>query len=134
MALESFADVQAFFNNFMSQNNIQILQAPHGAFWMTSPDNNISYNNFVNGNVPGGQAVADPNGNPVPILKIGDGAHSNIVYALAGTAGTWWDKNDPNAWFGQMPAGGPYFSDTQVQELSDWITNGCHQFGTAATT
>ena len=118
MALNSFADVQAFFNNFIAANNIDITGAPHGAFWMTS------YNNFVFGNVPN---VADPNtGKPIQVLIKGDGAHSNIVYALAGTPGTLWDPNNP-AGFGQMPAGGPYFSGAQIQDLSNWITAGCPQ-------
>ena len=33
---------------------------------------------------------------------------------------------DPNTGsFPQMPYEGPYFSTAQIQELSDWITNGC---------
>src|SRR3984885_9666539 len=125
MALNSFTDVQAFFNNFISANNIQILQAPHGAFW------NTSYDNFVTGNVPN---VVDPNTNlPIPVLTKGDGAHSNIVYALAGRPNTLWDPNNP-AGFGQMPYGGPYFSTAQINDLSNWITAGCPQFGIAATT
>ena len=124
MALTSFADVQAFFNNFIAANNIDIGGAPHGAFW------NTSYDNFVNGNVPN---VLDPNTNlPIPILKKGDGAHSNIVYAISGAPGTLWDPNNP-AGFGQMPAGGPYFSTAQIQDLSDWITAGCPQSSAAAT-
>ena len=123
MALANFAAVQAFFNNFINANNIDIAGAPHGAFWMTS------YNNFVGGNVPN---VADPNtGNPIPILSKGDGQHSNIVYAMAGTPGTLWDSNNPEG-FGQMPVGGPFFSAAQIQELSDWITAGCpNDTGTA---
>jgi hypothetical protein len=123
MPLHSFTDVQAFFNNFITQNNIQISGAPHGAFW------NTSYNNFVNGNVPN---VLDPNTNlPIPILTKGAGATSNIIYALSGTPNTLWDPNNPNG-FGQMPAGGPYFSTDQINDLSNWITAGCPQFGTAA--
>jgi hypothetical protein len=126
MALTSFADVQKFFNDFMSGNGINIGGAPHGAFWQQTGDPKKDYDLFVNGTVPGGSQTADPNtGEPLPILKNGDGEHSNVVYALAGTPGTYWDKNDPNAAFGQMPYGGPYFSDAQVQELCDWITNKC---------
>jgi hypothetical protein len=118
LALPNFAAVQALLNNFISSNNIQISGAPHGAFWETS------YNNFVAGNVPGG--ITDPNGNPIPILTKGDGAHSNIIYALAGTPGTLWDPNNP-AGFGQMPAGGPFMTADQIQQISGWITNGCPQ-------
>jgi hypothetical protein len=116
MALTSFAAVQKFFNDFIDAHNIQIAGAPHHAFW------NTSYDTFVNGDVPN---VSDPNNNnPIPVLTKGDGAHSNIIYALSGTPGTLWDPNNP-AGFGQMPYGGPYFSKDQIQELSDWITAGC---------
>lgn len=126
MALKSFADVQAFFNDFISEHNIPIGGAPHGAFWQQTGNARQDYDLFVNGTVPGGSQTADPvTGQPLPILKKGDGAHSNVVYALAGTAGTYWDKNDPNAAFGQMPYGGPYFADAQIDELCDWINNNC---------
>src|ERR1700693_5003041 len=110
MALTSFKDVQAFFSNFNPGK-------PHFAFW-----NTMTYDNFVNGNVPN---VTDPTTNqPIPILTKGNGAKSNIIYALLGTAGPLWDPNNPQG-FNRMPRGGPYFSDTQIQELSDWITAGC---------
>jgi hypothetical protein len=122
MALKSFADVQAFFNNFIKQNGIDLSGSYHFAFC------NTTYDNFVTGNVPG---VVDPNTNlPIPVLTKGDGAHSNIIYALRGTPGTLWDPNNP-AGFGQMPFNGPYFSAAQIQELSDWITAGCPQFPAA---
>jgi hypothetical protein len=117
MAITNFADVQAFFNNFIAANNIDITDAQHGAFWQTT------YDNFVTGPVPG---VSDPNtGKPISILIKGDGEHSNIIYALRGTPGTLWDPNNP-AGFGQMPAGGPYFPSDQIDDLSDWITKGCN--------
>jgi hypothetical protein len=116
MALTSFAAVQAFLDNFISSNNIQISGAPHGAFWQTS------YDNFVNGDVPN---VTDPNtGNPIPILKKGDGKNSNIIFALAGTPGTLWDPNNPSG-FGQMPAGGPFMTAQMIAQISGWISNGC---------
>jgi hypothetical protein len=122
-ALPSFAAVQAFLNNFISSNNIQISGAPHGAFW------NTTYSDFVTGNVPGG--ITDPNGNPISILTKGDGAHSNIIYALAGTPGTLWDPNNP-AGFGQMPAGGPFMTADMIAQISGWITNGCPEKAAAA--
>jgi hypothetical protein len=114
MALNSFADVQKLIQDFIVANNITV-GLPHYAFW------NTTYKEFVTGNVPG---VTDPQ---VPILTKGDGAHSNIIYALTGKANTPWDPNDPNG-YGRMPAGGPYFSDAQIGELSDWITAGCPEF------
>jgi hypothetical protein len=79
MALTSFADVQSFFNDFITTNGIDIAGAAHGAFW------NTTYKNFVTGTVPN---ETDSNGNPIPILTKGNGAQSNIVQALAGT-GMW---------------------------------------------
>jgi len=135
MALNSFSDVQACFNDFVASNDIQIAGAPHGAFW------NTSYNNFVGGDVPN---VADPNTNePIPILTKGNGGTSNIIYALSGTPGTLWDPNNPNG-FGQMPAGGPNMPPKcpmgtspcppNIEEISDWITAGCPQDATKAGT
>ena len=112
MAINNFADVQNFFSA------IDASQAPHGNFWKQSSDPNASYQAFVSGNVPGGSQTANPDtGKPLPILTKGDGEHSNIIYALRGTAGTFWDKNNPNSPFGQMPYNGPYFSDDQIDEL-----------------
>jgi len=117
MALNSFADVQNFFNDFITNNNITVGK-PHFEFW-----NTVSYTDFVTGTVPN---VTVPNTAPpqsIPILTKGDGEHSNIIYALSGTPGTLWDPN--TGVFPQMPEGGPYFSDAQIQELSAWITAGC---------
>jgi hypothetical protein len=121
MAINNFADVQNFFSA------IDASQAPHGNFWNQNSDPKASYQAFVYGNVPGGSETGTPpDGNPpLPILIKGDGEHSNIIYALRGTKNTFWDKTDPNSAFGQMPYNGPYFSDAQIDELSDWITNGC---------
>jgi len=106
MALTSFADVQAFFKGIS-------VPGYHGPFW-----NTLTYNEFVTGPVPG---VKDSNNNTIPILTKGNGAQSNIVQALAGTG-----MFDPiTGSFPRMPYGGPYFSDAQIQELSDWITKGC---------
>jgi len=123
MALTTFAEVQAFFDNFIKDHNISLAGAPHGAFWDTT------YDNFVNGNVPGGSQTADPNtGQPLKILVINYPEDSNIIFALSGTSGTFWDNNPgPNnqGYFGQMPYNGPYFSTDQIDELSEWIKNGC---------
>ena len=119
MAIEYFADVLKFFSG------IDASQAPHGNFWNQSEDPLTSYCSFVTGDVPGGSQTANPVTNqPLPILSVGDGEGSNIILALRGAAGSFWDKNDPNS-FGQMPYGGPYFSDDQIQELSDWISKKC---------
>jgi hypothetical protein len=109
MALKSFKDVQGF---------LSVIKAggPHFEFW-----NTLSYTDFITATVPG---VTVPGTSPpqtVPILIKGDGKNSNIVQALAGTG-----LFDPDAGsFPQMPYRGPYFSNAQIQELSDWIDSGC---------
>jgi hypothetical protein len=130
MALTNFAQVQMWFNQFINNNGIAI-GPPHQDFW------NLGYDAFVNGPVPG---VTDPTkqapNNTIPILIKGDGAHSNIVYALSGTQGTLWDPNPSTNpagrnGFGQMPPGGPYFAlpgqpgQPQIQDLIDWIDADC---------
>ena len=47
MPLNSFADVQKFFNDFINMHKITVGQ-PHGEFW-----NTLSYTDFVTGTVPG---------------------------------------------------------------------------------
>ena len=125
MALKSFADVKAFLNQVLQDNgelDDTVNVAPHAAWW-----NNLSYSDFVNGNVPG---VADPNTNqPIKTLVVGKSKESNIILALQGAPGTIFDPNpaDPNfATFGRMPADGKaFFSDVQIKELADWIDAGC---------
>jgi hypothetical protein len=122
MALTSFADVKQLLDNFVNNNRINIAGAQHGPFWDTT-----TYASFTGGNVPN---VQDQNGNPIPILnKVNgkyDGPSSNIVMALAGTAGSPFDPNNPNAPIGRMPyPNGPYMPNDQIQEISDWITAQC---------
>ena len=63
MAINNFADVQNFFSA------IDASQAPHGNFWKQNSDPNVSYQAFVNGDVPGGSQTANPDtGKPLPIL------------------------------------------------------------------
>ena len=78
--LNSFVDVQRFIDQILTQNNEQgdIPNSPHKAFWST-----LTYDRFVNGNVPG---VTDPNtGNPMPILIKGNSAQSNLILSLQGS-------------------------------------------------
>jgi hypothetical protein len=132
--LTNFLQVQQWFTQFINNNGIPIGQSPHLDFW------NLGYDAFVNGPVPN---VTDPTKQPpnnaIPILIKGDGAHSNIVYALSGTQGTLWDPNPSTNpagrnGFGQMPPGGPYFAlpgqtpqpgQPEIQDLIDWINAGC---------
>src|SRR5687767_8312629 len=100
--LNSYADVQTFFDDFISANNIDIDDAPHGAFW-----NTLSYDDFVNGDVPG---VAG-----VKILISGNSADSNLVKILKGplTVG--------GQTFRRMPGGGPFMTSDMIASLADWI-------------
>jgi hypothetical protein len=117
--LNSFTKVQQFINQVLSQNNEQggVQISPHKAFW-----SNLTYDQFVNGNVPG---VSDANtGNPVPILVKGDSAQSNFILALRGSGPMF----GPEGVFGQMPSNGPpFFSEDQISSIAAWIDQGCPQ-------
>jgi len=115
--LNSFAAVQQFISQILSQNGEQggVPVSPHKAFWKT-----MTYDQFVNGNVPG---VSDPEtAKPVPVLIKGNSAQSNLILALRGLGSMF----GPNGDYGQMPANGPpYFSDDQIGSIAAWIDNGC---------
>ena len=119
MALNTYADVQSFITSVLTTNNEigGIPFSPHKAFWST-----LSYNDFINGNVPG---VTDPNtGAQLPILVRGDSSKSNIILALKGAVGSLFDPN--TGAIGQMPSNGPpMFSDAQIGLIADWIDRGC---------
>jgi hypothetical protein len=119
-SLNSFAAVQHFIDQVLTANNEQsgVRVSPHKAFWST-----LTYDQFVNGNVPG---VADPNsGDPMPILVKGNSAQSNLILALQGVGPIF----GPEGAIGQMPANGPpFFSAEQIGAIAAWIDNGCPQF------
>jgi hypothetical protein len=118
MPLTSFSAVQNFIAQVLTTNGEAAGAAvsPHKDFW-----SKLTYDQFVNGNVPG---VNDPaTGNPIPILVKGDSANSNLILSLLGK-GPLFDPN--NGAFGQMPANGPpMFTPDQVKQLADWIDAGC---------
>jgi hypothetical protein len=91
--------------------------ASHGVFWST-----LSYTDFVTGNVPG---VTDPlTGRPLRILIAGNSAQSNIIMALRGTPGSYFDPNTGP--FGQMPGDGSgSLEEVQIAPLAGWIDAGC---------
>jgi hypothetical protein len=123
MALNSYDDVKNYLNGILNANNQMndTENAPHKVFW-----DNLSYEEFVTGNVPG---VTDPdNGQPMPILVKGSSAKSNIILALQGAPGTPFDPNSGS--IGQMPADGPpFFTKDQIQPLADWIDAWCPDGG-----
>lgn len=117
--LNSFADVQQFITQILSQNHEQgpVPFSPHKAFW-----NTLTYDQFVNGNVPGVRAPGT--GNPMPILVKGNSAQSNLILALQGSGPIF----GPDGAIGQMPANGPpFFSPDQIASIAAWIDSGCPQ-------
>ena len=115
--LNHYPEVQSFIAAILKANSESAANAPHKDFWST-----LSYDQFVNGNVPG---VPDPTtGKPMPILVSGNSAASNIIMALRGTKGTVFDP--ASGAFGQMPADGPpMFTDDQIQSIANWIDANC---------
>ena len=115
--LKSFADVQRFISEIVSQNGQQgaLPSAPHQAFWAT-----LTYDEFVNGNVPG---VTDPNtGQPMRNLVKGKSAQSNLILSLQGLGAIF----GPDGAIGQMPANGPpFFTPEQISAIAMWIDSGC---------
>jgi hypothetical protein len=120
MALKSYAEVKTFINKVLTANGEAggVPASPHLAFWST-----LSYDDFVNGNVP---HVADPStGNPIQILVKGKSSQSNLILSLQGK-GPLFDPN--NGSIGQMPGNGPpMFTAEQIKEIADWIDVGCPQ-------
>ena len=122
-ALKSWAEVQAF----LTANASTAASAPHQLFWKA-----LTYDQFVNGNVPdhsgqwgGPPSITNPPspGNPpVKILVKGKSAQSNIILALSGLA-----PFDGSV-FNQMPDGGPYLTQDQINQLAGWIDAGCPEF------
>jgi hypothetical protein len=115
--LNSFTDVRQFISQILAQNGELggVGASPHKGFW-----NTLSYEQFVNGNVPG---VSDPDtGLPMPILVKGNAAQSNLILALQGTGPVF----GADGVFGRMPANGPpFFSPDQINSIGAWIDNSC---------
>jgi hypothetical protein len=114
--LNSFADVKKFIDKVLSDNHNSVGGAKHGAFW-----NTLSYNDFINGDVPN---ELDPaNNQPVRILVKGDSTKSNLIFALLGIGPTF----GPTGSIGQMPKFATPFTLDQVKSIAAWIDKGCPQ-------
>ena len=114
MPLKTFAEVQQFINQILTQNGEidGVSAAPHGSFWTA-----LSYREFTTGDVPGVSPAT-------PILVVSDSKSSNIIQALQGVGPLF----GPNGAIGQMPGNGPpFFTDDQIQQIADWIDLGCPQ-------
>ena len=101
-AINNYADVEEMFNGYILDNPINIANSPHGAFW------NKGYVNFTTGEAYG-QKIAD--------CQTPSSANSNIITILQGPL--------TSAGIPEMPAGGPYFPQEQVDNLAAWIDKGC---------
>lgn len=116
-----FLTVQAYLDGVAALNGA-IASSPHKAFWKAK------YEDFIAGNVPGVKCQ----GAAVPIIKKGAPEQSPFFLIMT----------DANGWCGkrQMPGGGPYITDDNLQiplddgtvvtgkqvrdDLATWLRNG----------
>ena len=118
--INNYADLQALLNAFVSASGVTPGLAPHMAFW-----NNLTYDEFTTGNVPG----VHYHGKTLPILVIGNAAESNIIMALSGTKGSPFDPDGGG--IGQMPRPMPPYDSVNpsqqdvIDALTVWINAGC---------
>jgi hypothetical protein len=82
---------------------------PHRAFWR-----NKTRDQFVNLTIVGR-----------PLVKLHDGAGSNLVKALRGQNPFGLDIGTPGATIRRMPAGRPPVPDKQIDVIATWIDDGC---------
>ncbi len=118
----TFADIQAYLEAITNKALNDIGNSPHDRFW------NVTYNEFVNGNVP----HTNCNAQPIPHINHADPINSAFYLILI----------DPNGWCNkrEMPGGGPFITEpgyqvtlpggkvvtgTQIQDdIKFWLENG----------
>jgi hypothetical protein len=106
--LNSFDEVKALLNQFVTDNGTDLSGSPHGAFW------NTDYDSFVNGDVPGVRGVK--------ILVKGDPDKSNLIKILQGPITV------NGRTIERMPAdGSPFMPPDKIASLAGWIRNNCPQ-------
>ncbi len=105
--INTYADVEEMFNEYVADNPINIKGSPHKDFW------NMGYIEFTTG-------IAPQTNIKIADCQTPSSANSNIIAILRG-------QKPPNASYnpGQMPLGGPYFPEAQINNLANWIDNGC---------
>jgi hypothetical protein len=119
MAINSYKELGTYINSILSANQDLPVGGDHKNFWDT-----LSYDDFINGNVPG--IVHPVTGLPMKILVVGDPDNSNLIEALRGTKGSVFDpKGDPDKTIGEMPEGGTEWKKDQIDPIAEWIKNGC---------
>ncbi len=105
-AVNTYADVQKMFTEYVADNPVNINGSPHLAFW------DMDYTFFTTMDAPNtGIKIVD--------CKLGS-KQSNLIAILRG-------ETPPHASYnpGQMPQGGPYFPAEQIDNLAAWIDAGC---------
>ncbi len=131
VTINNYTDLQNVLSALVANNQLQIGQAPHGAFW-----DGLSYEDFITGNVPHITNPVAPHG-PYKYVEPGNAANSTIFQALSGATGTVFDPSFGD--FGQMPQpSAPYDSTPPLQSdiiaaLEVWINNGCPNDSSEAT-
>jgi len=106
--INTFADVQKMFTQYVALNPVNISNSPHKRFWST-----LSYDQFITGDVPNVSGK-------VKILNCGDSANSNLVKILSG-------RIKAGGGIAEMPAGGPYFPEEQIKSFAKWVDAGCNE-------
>lgn len=101
----SFHDIQAILDRAIDGGEI----GAHGAFWR-----GVTRDQFV---------ALGPYG--YPVVKLKDGANSNIVKALKGQTPFGNDVNTPNATMPRMPAGMDPVAPADIATIQDWIDHNC---------
>lgn len=105
--VKTYKDVQSVFNSYLMLNGITTIgNSPHKKFWDT-----LSHSEFISGDAPG---------TGLKIVTCGDSGTSNLIKILKGPLGTY----PP-----QMPEGGPYMPEEQIDSLAKWIDGNCPENG-----
>lgn len=118
VVINSYAELGPYIDSVLKANGDFPVKRRHKDFW-----NTLTYTEFKTGTVP---FVADPAGQPMKILVIGDSGSSNLIKALAGT-GSLFDPNTGT--IGRMPLGGKAFTSDQIKPIADWIDAKCPNAG-----
>lgn len=118
--INSYAAVQNLLNDFVTSAGVTPALAPHKVFW-----EDLDYNEFVTGNVPGVQ------GGTIPILVKGDADSSNLIKILKGPL-TSFRINQMPEYSPPYNAASPSQSDV-INGLTYWIINNCPEFAASIT-
>ncbi|MGO4405242.1 hypothetical protein AB4Z10_13400 [Bosea sp. RAF48] len=107
MAISNFDEFKSFLSKTMAALGVSAEFAPHEEFWLS-----LNYSEFTQGNVPGISRA-------VRIVIPGKSAESPFIQALKG------EGLFTGTPFRRMPAGGPFMTGDQIDEIAAWIDAGC---------